>query len=548
MASFRSHSAAAASFGASGNYLSRSGTSFTRHILRVQLHKATDLAAGDFSLLGRHSSDPYVVLTVGKEKHKSVVIPKTLAPVWSDDSVFDFHVTDGDLFTKVLDVQVFDEDSRNDDLLATLALPLAQFATQPPTSAARPKSYTMQVPAAFAKQKVSTQIVLSIHLMDDGDVVDNPRLYIPRHFKVTLHKATDLPAADFALFGKGKSDPYVVFTIGSQRFKSDTISKNLNPVWSTTPVYEFDLTQDDLFTQVLDIQVFDSDHGMSADDLIGTLSIPLAQFDVVDAATPAPRMRPYLLNVPDEYLKQNVHPQLYLTLDMDPAPFVDSAGDSETHNTMPPDLAKAMEAMQAEIAALKLSSQGMVKKMEEEIAVSPAADSPASQPEPETEGDVKKRALVNELHGLLKLPPIKTFTKLQVSSTADGAALQWQNEIEHLKTQLAQQKRLNEMLAAQDTSANADKEEVERLKREVELHKATLAAAQSMMEEQLLREAETQKELKILKSISAVRTSSSSTFGAVTAPPPAPMSPRSKSTSDVHKADDDEGEDESLWL
>ncbi|RHY84355.1 hypothetical protein DYB37_011558 [Aphanomyces astaci] len=481
----RQSSSAASSFG--GN-LSRSSTSFSRHILRVQLHKATDLAAGDFSLLGRRSSDPYVVFTVGKEKYKSAVISKTLAPVWSDDAVFEFHVTDGDLFTKVLDVQVFDQDNRNDDLLGTLALPLAQFATPLPfSSSASPhvKSYSMQVPAAFAKQKVTSQIFLTIHLMADGDPVDNPRLFIPRQFKITLHKATDLPAADYALFGKGKSDPYVVFAIGSQRFKSDTISKCLDPVWTSAPTYEFDLTQDDLFTQVLDIQVFDSDHGLSADDLIGTLSIPLAQFDVVDAAPP--RMRPYLLNVPDQYHKQNVHAQLFLTLDMAPLPF------------------------------------SVDETVVESVTV-------------QTEGDGKKRALVNELHGLLKIPPIKTFTKLQVASTSDGAALQWQNEVEHLKTQLEQQKRLNEMLAAQDSSSRSDKDEVERLKHEVAVHKANL---QAVMEEQMLRDEQTQKELKILKSISAVKRTSSG----VTSPP---SSPRAKSTSDGRK--DDDSEDESLWL
>ncbi|RHY03016.1 hypothetical protein DYB30_007720 [Aphanomyces astaci] len=535
----RQSSSAASSFG--GN-LSRSSTSFSRHILRVQLHKATDLAAGDFSLLGRRSSDPYVVFTVGKEKYKSAVISKTLAPVWSDDAVFEFHVTDGDLFTKVLDVQVFDQDNRSDDLLATLALPLAQFATPLPFSSSvspREKSYSMQVPAAFAKQKVTSQIFLTIHLMADGDPVDNPRLFIPRQFKITLHKATDLPAADYALFGKGKSDPYVVFAIGSQRFKSDTISKCLDPVWTSAPTYEFDLTQDDLFTQVLDIQVFDSDHGLSADDLIGTLSIPLAQFDVVDAAPP--RMRPYLLNVPDQYHKQNVHAQLFLTLDMAPLPFSVDETVVESVTVLPPDLAALMEAMQAEIAALKLSSQGMVQKMEADItptiAVASSSSDAPSQPEPvETEGDGKKRALVNELHGLLKIPPIKTFTKLQVASTSDGAALQWQNEVEHLKTQLEQQKRLNEMLAAQDSSSRSDKDEVERLKHEVAVHKATL---QAVMEEQMLRDEQTQKELKILKSISAVKRTSSG----VTSPP---SSPRAKSTSDGRK--DDDSEDESLWL
>ncbi|RLO12626.1 hypothetical protein DYB28_011062, partial [Aphanomyces astaci] len=66
--------------------------------------------------------------------------------------------------------------------------------------------------------------------------------------------------------------------------------------------------------------------------------------------------------------------------------------------------------------------------------------------------------------------------------------------------------------------------------------KATL---QAVMEEQMLRDEQTQKELKILKSISAVKRTSSG----VTSPP---SSPRAKSTSDGRK--DDDSEDESLWL
>ncbi|KAF0700769.1 Aste57867_8722 [Aphanomyces stellatus] len=538
----------------SSSILPRSPSAAKRHVLQIELHKATGLAAADFSLLGRHNSDPYVIFNVGKERHKSEVIPKCLNPVWKD-AVFDFHVTDGDLFTKVLDVQVYDQDKSDDDLLGTVAIPLAQFATQGP-DLVRPKAYHLNVPAQYAKQKCVSQLFLTIRLIEAGGDADNSTFYIPRHLKVHLHKASDLAAADFSLLGRGKSDPYVIFSVAEQRFKSATIVKTLDPVWQDTPVFEFDLTQDDLYTQVLDIQVFDSDFGLTADDLIGTLSIPLAQFDDPRDI----RMRPYPLAVPDAYRKQNVHSQLYLTIEMDDKPL--DVGD------MPPpppeDVSTLMADMQAEIAALKASNRGMVVKMEREIvqatpppapAAAPDASAvPASaihhqQPEPgtplrlrrsfdahaagvENEGDNKKRALVNELHGLLSLPPIQKFTKLTLASTADGETLKWQNEVEHLKEQLSQQKRLNEMLAAQDSG---DKDEVERLKHEIALHKATLMATQSMMEEQARREAETRREL--LKLQSSGVTSGRTSISIPDAPPA------------IHeKDDDDEEEGEPEWL
>ncbi|CAK4084018.1 unnamed protein product [Aphanomyces euteiches] len=510
--------------------LGRSSTSGLRHILRVQLHKASDLAAGDFSLLGRHSSDPYVFFTVGNEKYKSTVVPKNINPTW-EDATFDFHVTDGDLFTKVLDVQVFDQDNHDDDLLGSVAIPLAQFASQLPDQV-RAKPYHLNVPAQFTKQKRNSQIFLTINLIEGGGGNDNPLAYIPRHLKVHLHKATDLAAADFALLGKGKSDPYVVFSIGSQRFKSETINKCLDPVWKDNPIFDFDLTQDDLFTQVLDIQVFDSDHGLSADDLIGTLSIPLAQFD-----NPTGDLRPraYPLTVPDTYRRQNVHSQLYLTIEMDEKPdFIPPPPPTD-------ETAEMIAQMQAEIAALKMSSQSIVHKMEAEIKPTPATPSspsstPTSQPDPESEGDLKKRALVNELHGLLHLPPIKTFTKLTHDpATTDGATLHWKNEVENLKAQLDQEKRLNDMLKSQ-SSDQSSQDEVERLKHEVAMHKATLAATQTMMEEQLRREAQTQEELKLLKTI-AVRQ--------IKPTPTSPPSPPPKAAAAEAGNDD---EDESLWL
>lgn len=51
-------------------------------------------------------------------------------------------------------------------------------------------------------------------------------------------EAQDLKAMDTVMMGlvKGKSDPYVVLTVGNQRFQTKTIKETLNPRWNE--VYE----------------------------------------------------------------------------------------------------------------------------------------------------------------------------------------------------------------------------------------------------------------------------------------------------------------------
>lgn len=48
--------------------------------------------------------------------------------------------------------------------------------------------------------------------------------------RIHVAEARDLIKQDITLLG-GKSDPYVVVTIGAQQFRTRTIHDNLNPVW-----------------------------------------------------------------------------------------------------------------------------------------------------------------------------------------------------------------------------------------------------------------------------------------------------------------------------
>ncbi|OQS04319.1 C2 domain-containing protein [Thraustotheca clavata] len=131
-----------------------------------------------------------------------------------------------------------------------------------------------------------------------------------RVLKLTLHGAKDLAAADYTFGGlsRGKSDPYVVLRVGDQRFKSTCIASTLNPQWGNE-TFEFLLTEKDMYTLALEIQVFDHDL-LNADDLIGTTVLALAQFEM-DKET---RLVDWPLDVPDEFSSQNVQSSLQVTV------------------------------------------------------------------------------------------------------------------------------------------------------------------------------------------------------------------------------------------
>lgn len=92
--------------------------------------------------------------------------------------------------------------------------------------------------------------------------------------RVVLFKCTDLLAADLDVVG-GKSDPYVVFSLGEATKKSSVISNTLSPQWSPPEKFEFEVA--DWESEFLVVHVYDYDR-FSRDDLIGSAVIPLALY------------------------------------------------------------------------------------------------------------------------------------------------------------------------------------------------------------------------------------------------------------------------------
>jgi stromal membrane-associated protein len=81
---------------------------------------------------------------------------------------------------------------------------------------------------------------------------------------IRLLDGTNLPVKDL----NGSSDPYVVFKIGTQKAKSKTIKKNLNPVWNENLMLHCSIKD------VLKVEAWDEDTVSSDDSMAkGTVSL-----------------------------------------------------------------------------------------------------------------------------------------------------------------------------------------------------------------------------------------------------------------------------------
>lgn len=126
---------------------------------------------------------------------------------------------------------------------------------------------------------------------------------------VTLLKANNLPASDYEMVSSGKSDPYVVFHLGQQEFRSSKQKKTVDPAWHPAERFEFDVIH--VRNEVLKIEVFDEDT-WNRDDLLGSIAVPVSRFEDHDDKVLTEALA---LDVPDNYASQN-NGQASLTIEV----------------------------------------------------------------------------------------------------------------------------------------------------------------------------------------------------------------------------------------
>ncbi|RHY28946.1 hypothetical protein DYB32_005574 [Aphanomyces invadans] len=147
------------------------GSNATR-ILRVKLNKATNLVAADYHIPGlvEGKSDPYVVLRIGDQRFKSTCISSTLNPVWGYEA-FVFHLTERDMYTAALIVEVYDHDLiKTDDLIGTAYIALAQYEME--QGGVVEAAWPLDIPDGFAKQNVESVLHVTVEVLTADDNQD----------------------------------------------------------------------------------------------------------------------------------------------------------------------------------------------------------------------------------------------------------------------------------------------------------------------------------------------------------------------------------------
>ena len=86
--------------------------------------------------------------------------------------------------------------------------------------------------------------------------------------RIRVVEAKDLMRCDFGLFGK--SDPYVVLSVGAKKFRTQIVKKCVNPIFGETWETAVEIVR----SQTLDIEVWDFDQGKD-DDFMGRARVPI---------------------------------------------------------------------------------------------------------------------------------------------------------------------------------------------------------------------------------------------------------------------------------
>ncbi|ORX46632.1 hypothetical protein BCR36DRAFT_372095 [Piromyces finnis] len=295
--------------------------------LKVEVFEARDLLSKDFN----GKSDPYVVLKLGRQKHQTSVIPKTLNPNWGG-LTFEFEVDDP---TDFLYVSVWDKDMIGKDFLGKTKFPLIDLLPINSEEGSRnvvmfddednePIWYPLK--QRKSREKVSGEILLKIgysgafnenidcdlarrqtriyvtpdnkgednesidnlHFIDDNDNDeedgndnesnnDEKISYFDtgddsNNFRglmmIEIINATNLPRRGVLQDIRYNCDPYVIISFGKNTFRTRFIRHSLNPVWNETLYLHL---KDEEENYSLKFSIYD--YNISKNDLLGHVTL-----------------------------------------------------------------------------------------------------------------------------------------------------------------------------------------------------------------------------------------------------------------------------------
>ena len=228
-------------------------------------------------------SDPYVKITLGKQRFKSKVKYRTLNPTFKENFNLKFNGTDS-----VVNISVWDRDSyKRNDFIGSTKIELTKF------EADRTHKIELSLKDKKSEKVGEIELVISVTGINTSDMTPptptsissrqeglQPRekFSLPRtfenldeigHLSFTLVRAENLTAADLG----GKSDPFAVIELGNERLRTHTVYKTLHPEWNKT----FDLDIHDL-SHVLYVTIYDEDSNGRA-EFLGKIALPLYELE-----------------------------------------------------------------------------------------------------------------------------------------------------------------------------------------------------------------------------------------------------------------------------
>lgn len=236
-----------------------------QYTVQVTLHSGHNLAIRDRT----GSSDPYVKFKCGRFRYRSSIVHRNLNPEWNES--FEFKTFD---LSKPLRVKVYDHDFGSlDDYMGGSHIDLSTYLR------GELDIVDLGLDDPNAKEDSLGFLRLFIQVSSNSSELESvaksakemQRMRRQRSCQlwksvltVSLLEGTGLPAMD----DNGKSDPYVKFKLGSQKYKSKVRTKTLNPVWKEQ--FEFRMYDGD--PTLLHIEVWDRDYAQS-DDYMGGCSL-----------------------------------------------------------------------------------------------------------------------------------------------------------------------------------------------------------------------------------------------------------------------------------
>ncbi|XP_077417001.1 multiple C2 and transmembrane domain-containing protein 1 isoform X2 [Vanacampus margaritifer] len=234
--------------------------------LDIVLRKGNNLAIRDRT----GTSDPYVKFKIaGKEVFRSKTIHKNLNPVWDERATLLVESLREPLYVKVFDYDF----GLQDDFMGSAYLYLESLEHQ------RTLEVTLDLKDPHYPDHNLGTLELSVTLSPrEGDMRDacqsmrlsdvHRKAQLWRGIvSISLIEGRGLQPMD----DNGRSDPYVKFRMGHQKYKSKTIPKSLNPQWRE----QFDFHMYEEQGGYVDITVWDKDAGKK-DDFMGRCTIDLS--------------------------------------------------------------------------------------------------------------------------------------------------------------------------------------------------------------------------------------------------------------------------------